>query len=231
MIPLTDTEPNRYSNFPFMTVLLISMNVLVLAFQETVYQIDPMFYRQIVYLYGAVPAWIWYRQGLGAVSVLSSLFLHGSIFHLISNMLALWVFGRRVEDACGPWRFLVYYLFCGATAVSVSTILRTSSNVPTIGASGAIAGLMGAYLLLFPWGRIRTLVFLNIFPIFPKIRAFWIILYFMALQIMPAIRVLLNGADYGIDYWAHIGGFFACMSIFLFLRPEALHRYRTNLPV
>ena len=141
-------------------------------------------------------------------------------------MLALWVYGRRVEDVCGPWRFLVFYLICGVFADIVSTATRYGSSVPGIGASGAIAGVMGAYLILFPTGHIRTLVFFVV----PKIRAYWLILYFFLLQLPPALTSLLNPEiEYNVNYWAHIGGFFGSLFIFLFLRPQVFHNYQNDL--
>jgi membrane associated rhomboid family serine protease len=142
-------------------------------------------------------------------------------------MLALWVYGRRVEDVCGSWRFLVFYLTCGLFADIISTITRAQSDLPGIGASGAVFGIMGAYLILFPQGRIRTFVWLGVVPI----RAYWIILYFFILEIPPAFRILIYQADYQVAHWAHLGGFFASLFVFLFLRPEAFHRYRNELPL
>lgn len=116
--------------------------------------------------------------GGGAISNVTAMFLHGDLFHLIGNMLPLWVFGRRVEDACGSLRYLAFYLFAGTWANILFVVVLSDSPIPGIGASGAIFGLMGAYLLLYPGGRIRTLVFVNILPIWPRIRAVWIVLYF-----------------------------------------------------
>jgi membrane associated rhomboid family serine protease len=105
------------------------------------------------------------------------------------------------------------------------TVVQHDSIIPGIGASGAIFGLMGAYLVLYPGGRIRTLVFLSFIPAWPRIRAIWIVLYFFCIQIIPAIRILRHEADYSINHWAHLGGFFAAVFILLFLRPEAYARF------
>jgi membrane associated rhomboid family serine protease len=105
------------------------------------------------------------------------------------------------------------------------------SRIPSIGASGAIFGLMGAYLLLYPEGRIRTLVFVSIIPLVPRIRAIWIVLYFVGIQIIPAIQILLRKADYSVNHWAHLGGFFSAIAILLFLRPEAFARYFSDTSV
>ena len=169
--------------------------------------------------------------GGGAISNVTAMFLHGDLLHLIGNMLPLWVFGRRVEDACGPLRYLAFYLFAGTWANILFVVVLSDSPIPGIGASGAIFGLMGAYLLLYPGGRIRTLIFVNFLPIWPRIRAVWIVLYFFGIQIIPAVEVLLGYADYRINYWAHLGGFFSAVFILLFLKPEAYARYLSEVPV
>jgi membrane associated rhomboid family serine protease len=146
-------------------------------------------------------------------------------------MLFLWVFGRRVEDACGSFRFLLFYLLAGTTSDLITALVLPAHEIPGVGASGAIFGVMGAYLLIFPEGRIRTIWFLGLIPTWPRIRAFWFIFYYLAVQIIPAMEIYLHGANYGIGYWAHLGGFVSCFTIFLFLRPEAFARYISNVGV
>jgi membrane associated rhomboid family serine protease len=181
--------------------------------------------------YATTPRLIMSAPGGGALSNVTAMFLHGGLIHLVGNMLPLWVFGRRVEDACGPWRFLAFYLLAGTGAHILFVLVQSDSRIPGVGASGAIFGLMGAYLLLYPGGRIRTLVFISFVPLWPRIRAFWIVLYFVGIQIIPAIQILRDKADYSVNHWAHLGGFFSCVFIFLFLRPEAFARYLSDTPV
>ena len=231
MLPLNDTSPNRYSPFPFMTISLISLNLLILIYAEHLGANNIWYLRELYYLYGSVPRLILAGEGGGALTAITATFLHAGLLHLASNMLALWVFGRRVEDACGSWAFLILYLLCGITGDIASTAVHASSGGPSVGASGAVFGIMGAYLLLFPGGRIRVLLPIFFVPLFPKIRAFWIVLYFLLAQIPAAYAVLVSGAEYGIGYWAHLGGFFGGFLVFLLLRPEAMHRYRLGLPV
>jgi membrane associated rhomboid family serine protease len=228
MIPLNDTEPNRYSFFPIATVSLIVLNCIIYYFEVVMVGDNywPFFMK-----YAATPRILLSAQGSGALSNVTSMFLHGGIAHLLGNMLALWVFGRRVEDACGPLRFLAFYLLAGTCATILFTVVQYDSGIPGIGASGAIFGVMGAYLLLYPGGRIRTLVFLSFVPLWPRIRAIWIVLYFIGIQIIPAIQILLRKADYSINHWAHLGGFFSAVFILLFLRPEAYARYVSDTPV
>jgi membrane associated rhomboid family serine protease len=228
MLPLNDTEPNRYSFFPIMTVLLIVLNCFIFYIEVFIVREDywPFFMK-----YATTPRLILSAQGGGALSNVTAMFLHGNIFHLCGNMLALWVFGRRVEDACGPWRFLAFYVLAGTWAHVLFILVQFDSPIPGIGASGAIFGLMGAYLLLYPGGRIRTLVFVSFVPLWPRIRAIWVVLYFVGIQIIPAIQTLLRKEDYSVNHWAHLGGFFSAVFILLFIRPEAFARYLSDTPV
>jgi membrane associated rhomboid family serine protease len=214
-----------------MTFALITINVLVLGFEDILAETDIRQLVEFLYQYGSVPGLILDGRGGGALTSLTSTFLHAGLFHLAGNMIMLWAFGRRVEDACGPWRFLLFYLLCGVLADITSTLIHASSFSPSIGASGAVFGVMGAYLLLFPGGRIRTLLLLLFIPLVPRLRAFWIILYFFLSQLLSVYQVLAFDVAYNVNYWAHLGGFFGSLFIFFFLNPEALHRYRLNLPV
>lgn len=231
LLPINDTEPNRYTTFPFMTVLLITVNILVLGAEDILFEQDPALLTEMIRTYGSIPALALTGQGGGALNSITSIFLHAGILHLAGNMVMLWAFGRRVEDACGPWRFLAFYLLCGVTADIASTALLANSELPSIGASGAVFGVMGAYMLLFPGGRIRTFLLVIVIPLFPRIRAVWLILYFFLAQILSVYEILAFDVAYNVNYWAHLGGFFGSVFVFFFLHPEALHRYRLNLPV
>ena len=228
MLPLNDADPNRYSRIPFMTLALILVNTAIL-FWELSLPGDML--QAVFYLFGSTPSLTWARQGAGLISSITSMFLHGGMFHLFGNMLFLWVFGRRVEDACGPIRFLLFYLLAGISSDLLTALVLPRQDIPGIGASGAIFGVMGAYLLLFPEGRIRTLWFLYLIPTWPQIRAVWFIFYYLGIQIIPAVNIYLHGAQYSVGYWAHIGGFVSCFAILLFLRPEAFARYMSNVGV
>ncbi|MBT4841323.1 MAG: rhomboid family intramembrane serine protease [Anaerolineae bacterium] len=228
MFPINDTEPSRYSAFPIMTFSLILINTAIL------FVFPPSRYGYYFEMVATVPAMVFARVSGGFLTGLTSMFLHGGFFHLFGNMFGLWVFGKRVEDACGTWRFLAFYLLVGYGSDLIYTLVNAESNIPVVGASGAVFGVMGAYLILYPKGRIRTLVFVFSFiPTWPKIRAYWIILYFLALQLVPAINIIINEANsqYQVAYWGHLGGFFASLSILLFLRPEAFARYWSDTQV
>jgi membrane associated rhomboid family serine protease len=228
MIPINDTEPNRYSRLPAMTITLIVVNTLILVWELSL-PFDELY--SLIKVYGVTSSLIFNRQGAGVISVITCMFLHGGIMHLVGNMFFLWVFGRRVEDACGPIRFLAYYVLAGTTAALITVLTGPNDPTPGIGASGAIFGVMGAYFVLFPGGRIRTLWFISFIPTWPKFRAFWFVLYYLAIQIPPAIDSYVNGSQYGVGHWAHLGGFFACIFIPLFMRPEAFARYMSDVPV
>ncbi|HSG44225.1 MAG TPA: rhomboid family intramembrane serine protease [Anaerolineales bacterium] len=228
MLPINDAEPNRYMRLPYMTLTLIVVNTVILIWE---WNLPWDIFWIVVKIFGSTPSMIWAQEGAGVISTMTSMFLHGDPFHLIGNMLFLWVFGRRVEDACGPTRFLLFYLLAGTSADLITALVLPNEDIPGIGASGAIFGVMGAYLLLFPNGRIRTLYFLYFIPTWPRFRAYWFIFYYLAIQIIPAMNMYSKGIKYGIGYWAHLGGFFACFFIFFFLRPEAFARYMSNVPV
>jgi membrane associated rhomboid family serine protease len=230
MIPLNDSEPNRYIRLPVMTLTIITINSIVMLL---VFSSGPNGNTLLptARKFGTIPAVILSQQGAASLTSITHLFLHGGLWHLLGNMLGLWVYGRRVEDMCGPIRFLLFYLTCGVFASVISTLAQAQSDIPTIGASGALFGVMGAYLILFPRGRIRTLVILGIIPIFPRIRAYWLIFYFFLLELPPAFNILFRHADYQIGHWAHLGGFVASLSVMLFIRPEAFQRYLNDLPL
>jgi membrane associated rhomboid family serine protease len=239
MFPINDTEKNRYSLFSWMNFSIVFINTFIFFFISMPMMIDAAFsnnireYAAFLYKFGSTPYLMVTQTGLGAISSVTSMFLHGSLSHWFFNMFALVVFGRRVEDALGPIRYLFFYLMCGVGADLCSTLIHWGDTIPSIGASGAIFGVMGAYLVLYPTGRIRTFFFIpgTPIPLWPKIRAFWVILYFLAIQIIPAYLIVSSGADYRVGYWAHLGGFFTALLVHFFLRPEAYARYVSDVDV
>ncbi len=206
MIPLRDINPSR--NFPVVNTLLIGINVVVFFLQMS--QGNEM--DRFVYTYGLVPA----RYAISHVSAyftpfqqvfsfISFMFLHGGFLHLLGNMWSLYIFGDNVEDRLGPFRYLLFYLLCGLASGVSHLLLNMNSTIPTIGASGAIAGVMGAYLVLHPRSRILTLIPILIFPWFVEIPAFFFIGFWFVLQLLNAAGS--HGGGGGIAWWAHIGGF------------------------
>ncbi len=210
MIPLRDNVPSQ--NTPWATWLLIFVNLLVFRYQASLPQDEVL---TMVSRYGFIPADVsqLLSEGIGisALSLVfpltSSLFLHGSWFHLISNLWSLWLFGDNVEDSVGHFRFILFYLAGGAAASMVHFLFNPLSTLPTIGASGAIAAVMGAYLIMFPMARIVTLVPLFFIPLFFQLPALVFIGFWFISQVFAGISTLITTSDGGIAWWAHIGGF------------------------
>jgi membrane associated rhomboid family serine protease len=203
-IPLKDENPT--SRFPFITVFFIALNVVVFFYQL----FSPQGLQYFVYKMGAIPFELTHFttvkirfQGVilprisPPLALLASMFIHGNFLHLFGNMLYLWIFGNNVEDFLGSFRFILFYLLSGLGASLVHTLFNPSAKIPMIGASGAIAGVLGAYFILYPGARVMTLVFIWILPI----PAFIILgLWFMA-------QVMNVGLGGGVAWFAHIGGF------------------------
>jgi rhomboid family protein len=205
MIPLRSTE--RVYSRTLVTVSIIALNVLIFLYQAT---LSPDALNQFVTQFGIVPDQM---RGVGLLTLFTSMFLHGGWMHLIGNMLFLWVFGRNVEDLIGGPKFLAFYILVGIAAGIVHVIVNAYSRLPTIGASGAIAGVMGAYLIKFPRTRIVTLIFIVFFVTTAEIPAAFILLYWFAIQFFSGFGSLAS-QDYsggGVAYFAHIGGFLAGM--------------------
>jgi membrane associated rhomboid family serine protease len=222
MIPLKDYIPTR--KFPLITVLIIIINVAVFAIDRvsghyisithessrgliTTYQ----FIGGITMHYALVPSKVTRHFITYLPTFFTSMFLHGNWLHIGSNMLYLWIFGNNVEDVLGRFRYVLFYMTCGLIAATAQILSAPMSQIPMIGASGAIAGVMGAYLILFPQSRILTLVPIFFFFAFFKLPAIVIIVYWVLIQFLNAS--LLGGGEMlrggGVAYFAHIGGFLA----------------------
>ncbi len=221
MFPLRDTIPA--SRAPLMTYGLIAVNILVFLYQLT---LPSQQGQQLAYLFGIVPAR--YTDPAWATAVglsvsplpfLTTQFLHGGLFHLAGNMWMLWVFGDNVEDRMGRFRFLVFYLSVGLVAGGTHLVTNFGSRVPAIGASGAIAGVLGAYVFLFPSSRVLTLIPIFFYPLFLELPAmFFIGVWFLA-QLFSGTLALFDSGTAGIAWWAHIGGFVAGVALYrIFVR-------------
>jgi membrane associated rhomboid family serine protease len=225
MIPLFDDHRTR--RFPWMTVALLLGNTGVFAYELTLSASGRL--EAFVTSFGFVPA----RFAAGplalanVVSAFTSMFLHAGFAHLGFNMLYLWIFGDDVEDRLGAARFLAFYLLCGLVAIATQAFADLSSRLPTVGASGAIAGVLGAYLVLYPRARVRTLVFIVIlFELVDLPAAFVIGLWFL-LQLASGIGSLgQTGQAGGVAYLAHVGGFVAGVLLALPLRLADSRRAR-----
>ncbi len=261
--PISDVGAVRHHSIPIVTILLILVNMIVFIFfqapnpnifvagdRATLLKMD---YDHILqyYLYGYRYIFVHQGVGIGALSAFTSMFMHADVDHILFNMIALWTFGRRVEDACGAWRFLLFYLLAGMIANIGSDILNTAHNdVPSLGASGAIAGVMGAYLILFPgtlircfWGigivlRVPAVLILKIVHPSPSLQkaplwrwtidipAWTFLIFWLVLQVIPSFQVIERTSELsGVNTLAHMTGFLAALLIFLFARKDMVTRY------
>jgi membrane associated rhomboid family serine protease len=216
MIPLSDENPTRST--PFVTYLLIAANVAVFLYQFSLGSGAEQFIRSC----GFLPAELVTGRDVGVptcveplyLTILTSMFMHGGLLHIGSNMLYLWIFGNNVEDAMGALRFLFFYVACGVAAALAQTYITMAvtpelADVPNVGASGAIAGVLGGYLLLFPGARVRTLVALGFFWSIARIPALIVLGMWFVTQFFQGVGALdpAVGANSGVAFWAHIGGF------------------------
>jgi membrane associated rhomboid family serine protease len=228
MIPLRDDQP-RFST-PFVTYFLVALNLLIFLFEAA---LTPDSLKTLLYQFGMVPANITnYLSGssrLGLVAVLlpalTSMFLHGSWMHVIGNMWFLWIFGDNIEDYLGHFSYLSFYLASGLAAAFAQVILSPHSQVPTVGASGAIAGVLGAYFVLYP--KARVLIWFPILFLFHL--PAWVMLgYWFLMQFVSGAATSLaaySDTRGGVAFWAHVGGFVAGI-VLVKLIPERPRRYR-----
>lgn len=230
MIPIEDTPEQRRRHFPLVTVLIIAVNIAVFVYALSL----DAGYTRFVQTYGMVPAEISTGRDLWPpipipvyLTLITSMFLHAGLLHLAGNMIFLWVFGDNVEDTLGHLGFLAFYLACGTIAALLQVLSDPFSRVPSIGASGAIAGVLAAYLLLFPGANVRTLLFAGPFITITRISAFLLILVWFALQAASAVLEigLVGARGSGVAFWAHIGGFLT--GLLIVAAWKALH----NLPI
>jgi membrane associated rhomboid family serine protease len=216
-VPLYDDNPSR--SIPFVTYALITACIIVFVWQIG---LAPQAAHRAVLDYGMVPAVLFGHAGSARhlhplpawATLFTSMFLHGGWLHLIGNMIYLWIFGKGVESAVGPARFLLLYLVCGAAAGLTQGAIDPTSTIPMVGASGAIAGALGAYLLLHPRGNVVVFVWLFVFVRFITVPALILLGLWFLLQLMNA----LSPGDAGVAFWAHVGGFIVGMLLVPFLR-------------
>ncbi len=227
MLPIKDDQP-RYST-PYITWFLIALNILIYLFQS---MLDPRSGELFARQFGVVPAHLAaflagsprYSLPVIAVPFLTSMFLHASWVHVLGNMWFLYIFGDNIEDYLGHFKFLVFYLIAGLLAMVTQVAIYANSNIPTVGASGAIAGVLGAYFILYPRARVLTWFFVFIFYIPAWIMlGYWFVLQFFAGA--AALSMAHPGRDVGgVAVWAHVGGFVAGV-VMIKLFPERVRRY------
>jgi len=217
MIPFKDDNPT--TRFPFVTISLIVVNTLIFLIQ-TFYPSDP---RRIAFAYGAIPHFLLTMKTVQPIhpvlTVFSSMFMHGGLIHLGTNMLYLWIFGNNIEDKLGYARFIIFYLLCGVVAAYSHAVTNPSSMIPMIGASGAIAGILGAYLLLFPRARVHTIIFLGFFIQIVRLPAVLVIGFWILIQFVSGLMDNAAATQGGVAWFAHIGGFVAGVLMIRFFLP------------
>lgn len=227
MIPLRDNNPSE--RFPFVNVTIIVVCVVAFFYQLMLGRHMEAF----LFEYGLVPARYFDRSvaahftvGEQALPFLTTMFLHGGWLHLIGNMWILYIFGDNVESALGHAGYLFFYLMCGIMASLIHLVLNFNSSLPTIGASGAIAGIMGAYFVLYPRARILTFVPIFFFFTLIEVPAFVFLGFWFVMQFFSGAFALAGGNFSGIAWWAHIGGFVAgILLLFLFRRERRSRTY------
>ena len=210
MFPISDVIPSRTR--PVVTMALIALNSLAYLYQL---RVDEPTHRALLEDYAVVPAAWSFGQ------LVTSMFLHADILHFATNMVFLWIFGDNVEDRLGHLRFLLFYLLAGVAAGITHIVVNSGSAIPSIGASGAIAGVLAAYLRLFPRAEVRTLLFIGPFIAMPRLSAALLIGFWFVTQLFAGVTSL--GAETeqtsGVAFWAHIGGFVAGLVLAQFMAP------------
>ena len=207
MIPYKDDNPSR--TFPLVTISIIGLNILVFIWQV----LSPEDGQSIAYSYGAIPHNIISFESnqpiAPALTIFTSMFMHGGLLHLGGNMLYFWIFGNNIEDRLGHLRFALFYLFCGIVSAYSHALASPASVIPMIGASGAVSGVLGAYILLFPKARIHTIVFFGFFIQVIKIPALIVIGFWAIIQFVNGLVAQGALSQGGVAWFAHVGGFIA----------------------
>ncbi|PYV55574.1 MAG: rhomboid family intramembrane serine protease [Acidobacteria bacterium] len=237
MIPIRDDQP-RFST-PYLNYFIIGLNVIAFLFELSIGSNNPRALNAFIDEFGVVPSYFTHALegnahaslAAGLLSILTSMFLHGSWLHIIGNMWALYIFGDNIEDRLGHGTYLAFYLICGFAASFTHILLNLGSNVPSVGASGAIAGVMGAYFVLYPRSRVLTIVPLIVFFTFWWLPA-WIVLgYWFIVQFFSGAATSIaytNQSTGGVAFWAHVGGFVAgILLIKIFPQRKGRNRYGT----
>ena len=206
MIPLGDEIPTR--SFPVVTLLIIGANVLIFFYSFSL----PVPPDAVFVQYGLVPYELTHTPLTAYSNIYSSMFLHAGFWHLGGNMLYLWIFGNNIEDVLGKFRFTLFYLVCGTLAAFGHITTDASSQIPMVGASGAVSGILGAYLVLFPFSKIRTLIFLGFLITVIRIPAIILLGLWMVIQVANGLAV--SGGP-GVAWMAHVAGFIAGMLLIL----------------
>ncbi len=219
MLPLYDENPT--SRFPLVTVLIIAANVVVFVFELLLPSSQAL--QDFMQTAAIIPYQVTHNLNLRvSLTLFTSLFVHAGWVHLIGNMLYLWIFGNNVEDAMGYFRFTIFYFLCGLGASAAQIAVDVNSSIPNIGASGAIAGVLGAYLILYPRTRVVSLVILGYFIRLVRVPAIIVLGFWIVIQFFSGLASLGTSAMGGVAWFAHLGGFLTgLLLVRLFARRRA----------
>lgn len=231
--PIRDDQPSF--SIPFVNYFIIGLNIAVFVFELSVGMQGRHATNALMFQFGVVP--LHFERALAGstsytipgtlLTIFTSMFLHGGWSHIVFNMWALWIFGDNVEDYLGHFKYLIFYLICGFAAALTHIVVNFGSNLPTVGASGAIAGVMGAYFLLYPRAKVLTWV---VFIFFWWLPAWLVLIYWFLLQFLSGVTSIAetSQATGGVAVWAHVGGFVAgIVLIKIFPRRARIARYGT----
>jgi len=228
MIPLKDENPSK--TIPVVNIFLIVTNISVFIYMNYVALVAT---RSIIFKLGFIPYELSHFVDVNPknlvpipLTIFTAMFMHGGWLHLLSNMLYLWIFGDNIEDVLGHVKYLFFYVMCGIAATLVHGFININSQIPTLGASGAIAGVLGAYIFLFPKARIKTLVILFVFIQIVHIPAVIMLGYWFLLQVLSAYAEHGSRSGGGIAWFAHIGGFVAGLVLIIMMKKSRRNRYK-----
>ena len=226
MIPIYDDNPA--SGKPYLVILIILACAVIWFWQISLGQQGG---NEVVFFYGLTPAsFLGTMEQAGPIpaflTLFTSMFMHGGFMHLAGNMLYLWIFGDNIEGALGHFRFILFYFICGIVAASAQIISAPDSTIPMIGASGAVSGVLGAYLIFYPRARVRTFVFLGIFITFLRIPAVFLLGVWVLGQIINAM--LSDPGSPGVAWFAHLGGFFVGLILAPFLKKSDIKLFQSS---
>lgn len=232
MFPIRDSIPRVHT--PYAVYTILALNILAFLYQQS---LNGRELFELLHIYGVVPARYafpdWALQAgypaYGQFAFITHQFLHGGWMHLIVNMWSLWIFGDNIEDVMGPARFTAFYLLCGLAAMLAHLVFNAEATIPIVGASGAIAGVMGAYFLLYPHSRVTTLIPIVIIPLFFDLPAVLYLGIWFGMQVLSGIGSMAAGGGASIAWWAHAGGFVAGIAILPFFRRRG-HCYYCHSP-
>lgn len=221
MFPISDDNPSHIR--PYVTYVFIGACVIVYLWQ---FSLGSREGEQAIFLLGMIPARLFGFKDLPPelasvppwATVITSMFMHGGFMHLGGNMLFLWIFGDNVEDSMGHIRFALFYVICGAAAALTQGLLNPDSEIPMVGASGAISGVMGAYILLHPWATVRVVIFIGILFWFAHVPALLVLGIWFAAQLFNAAMAPPDVP--GVAFWAHVGGFVAGAALIPFFKDK-----------